>query len=185
MRTFLAADIDKNVNDRIKEFMDIRRVTDKSVKWGKAGTNHITIYFFGEVDANDMDILIATVSDALKQIKPFNAYASGVSAFPSIKRPRVFWIGIENRTNELKKIYESIKKDLPGKKIKVNIETKDYTPHLTIGRVKGRCDPETIQRLSAESEIQFGGFIINKITLYQSILRREGPLYKPLKIFEL
>jgi 2'-5' RNA ligase len=185
MRTFLAADIDKDVNDRIMEFMDIWSVMDKGVKWSKAGTNHITIYFFGEVAPDDIDVLTGAVSYALKQIKPFNVSASGISAFPSMKRPRVFWIGIENGTNELEKIYESIKKDLPEKKIKVNIETKDYTPHLTIGRVKGRCDPETIQKLSAESERKFGSFIIDKITLYQSILRREGPLYKPLKVFQI
>ena len=185
MRTFLAAEIDKNVNDRINELMDKYRASDRCVKWGKTATNHITIYFFGEVEANDIELLKGTISDALKQIRPFKASAAGISAFPSMKRPRVFWIGIENKTNELEKIYESIKKDLPGKKIKVNIETKNYTPHLTIGRVKDRCDPVTLQRLLADSGKEFGSFSIEKIILYQSILKKEGPLYKALDVFQL
>ena len=125
------------------------------------------------------------MSDALERIVPFKASAAGISAFPSIKGPRVFWIGIENSTHELEKIYNSLKNDLPGKKIPVNIESKDYTPHLTIGRVKGWCDPETIHRLSADSQTEFGSFVIENITLYQSILKRDGPIYSPLKVFQL
>ena len=49
MRTFLAADIDKKVNNKINDLVDKYRVMDKGVKWGKSDTNHITIYFFGEV----------------------------------------------------------------------------------------------------------------------------------------
>ncbi len=185
MRTFLAADIDNKVNEKIKDFMDRCRLMDRSVKWGKADISHVTIYFFGEVEEKNIKVLEGTVSEALKQIVPFEASAARISAFPSMKGPRVFWIGIENRTHELEKIYESIKTDLPGKKIKVNIESKDYTPHLTIGRVKGRCDPETIRRMSACSETEFGSFVIDKIILYQSILRKEGPMYSPLKVFQL
>jgi len=185
MRTFLAADIDNKVNEKIKDFMDRCRQMDRSVKWGKTDTNHITIYFFGEVDEKNIKVLEGAVSDALKRITPFKASAARISAFPSMKGPRVFWIGIENSTHGLEKIYETIKTELPGKKIKVNIESKDYTPHLTIGRVKGRCDPETIRRLSASSEKEFGSFVIDKITLYQSILRKEGPVYSPVKVFQL
>ena len=185
MRTFLAADIDNKVNEKIKDFIDRYRQMDRSVKWGKADTNHITIYFFGEVEEKNIETLEGTVSDALGRIDPFEASAVGISAFPSMKVPRVFWIGIENRTYELEKIYKSIKTELPGKKIKVNIESKDYTPHLTIGRVKGRCDPETIRRLSSDGEAEFGSFVIDKIILYQSILRKEGPRYSPLKVFQL
>jgi len=85
----------------------------------------------------------------------------------------------------LNRIYEYIKNDLPSKSIKVNIETRDYTPHLTIGRVKGRCGEGIITELSSHREIEFGKFQIKSIVFYQSILRREGPLYKPIKIYEL
>jgi 2'-5' RNA ligase len=185
MRTFLAADIESKVNDKIKDFIGRFRQMDRSVKWGKAETNHITIYFFGEVEENNLRVLGEIVSHALERITPFEASAAGISAFPSMKGPRIFWIGIENRTHELENIFKSIKADLPGKKIKVNIESKDFTPHLTVGRVKGRCDPETIRRVSAVSEKEFGSFVIDKIILYQSILRKEGPIYSPLKVFQL
>ena len=185
MRTFLAADIDKKVNNKINDLVDKYRVMDKGVKWGKSDTNHITIFFFGEVEEKDLEVLEGSVSDALERIQPFKASVAGISAFPSMKRPRVFWIGIENRTHELERIYRSLTNDLPGKKIKVNIEAKDYTPHLTIGRVKGWCDPETIRRLTADSAAVFGSFVIDKIILYQSILKSDGPVYSPLKIFQL
>ncbi len=185
MRTFLAAEIESKVNDKIIDFISRFRQMDRSVKWGKAETNHITIYFFGEVEEKNIGGLEGTVSHALEQITPFEASLAGISAFPSMKGPRVFWIGIENKTDELKNIFKSIKADLPGNKINVNIESKDYTPHLTVGRVKGRCDPETIRRLSDVSEKEFGSFVIDKIILYQSILKKEGPIYSPLKVFEL
>ena len=185
MRTFLAADIETGVNEKIGKFTENLRRIDQNVKWVKPANNHLTIYFFGEIDETGKDVLEKTIQAAVEEIAPFSVSAGGLSAFPSMKRPRVFWTGIENTTGELNRIYEYIKNDLPLKSIKVNIETRDYTPHLTIGRVKGRCGEGIITELSSHREIEFGKFRIKSIVFYQSILRREGPLYKPIKIYEL
>lgn len=185
MRTFLAADIETGVNEKIGEFTKNLRRMDRNIKWVKPENNHLTINFFGEVDETGKGVLEKTIQDAVKEIAPFCVSAGGISAFPSMKRPRVFWIGIKNTTGELNMIYEYIKNDLPSKSIKVNIETRDYTPHLTIGRVKGRCGEGIITELSSNLEIEFGKFQIKSIVFYQSILRREGPLYKPIRVYGL
>lgn len=185
MRTFLAADIEAGVNEKIGKFTENLGRVDQNVKWVKPANNHLTIYFFGEIDETGKGVLEKTIQAAVKEITPFCVSADGISAFPSMKRPRVFWIGIENTTGELNRIYEYIKNDLPQKNIKVNIETRDYTPHLTIGRVKGPCGNRIITEISSNREIKFGKFQIKSIVFYQSILRREGPLYKPLREYEL
>ena len=185
MRLFLAVDIEEDVKSGITRTIEKLKGKNGAVKWVKPENIHVTLYFFGEVAEKEYLSLQQLLTKALTAIHPFSVSVKGVSGFPSLSRPRVLWVGINNPTKELETIYLLVDKHLQESTIGINRDTKPYTPHVTIARIKGPFDRDIFQTLSSYGEHEFGSFQVNNVILYRSILRREGPLYEPMKIYEL
>ena len=185
MRLFFAVDIDRDTNTCVNQAIARLRQIDPSVKWVKPENHHVTLYFFGETDEAAKGSVESVLEGATRGVKPFRIRVEGISAFPTVDRPRVFWIGIENSGGELAMVFESIGAAVRGERLPVNVEERNFTPHLTIGRAKQRCSPALIQEVKKGGETAFGEFEVGAMVLYQSVLRREGPLYTPLKSITL
>jgi 2'-5' RNA ligase len=82
-------------------------------------------------------------------------------------------------------IYNLVDKHLQESSISVYRNSKSYTPHITIGRVKGPFDKKILYEIDKNREQDFGRFQVDNVVLYQSTLMREGPKYSPIKIFEI
>lgn len=185
MRTFFAIDIEKKVLEKVVTQMEKFRKIEEGVKWVKPENLHITLYFFGEIDDSTLKPLEKVIKGSIAEIHEFPVTVRRVSAFPSIKRPRVIWLGIDNTTNEMKGIFESIKKGLEIERLFVNREEREFASHLTIGRVKGYCNQGLIQEIyNMENEV-FGTFSVREFILYKSTLTRGGPIYEKLRIYPL
>lgn len=185
MRTFFAVDIEEEIKTSISLLINRFQKMEKNIRWVKTENIHLTIYFFGEVQDNDLNELEIILQNVVKGLQPFTVTVKGLSAFPSVERPRVVWIGVQNPMRELNAIFDGINSGLLETELKIKKDVKGYTPHLTIGRVKGKYDKRIITEIQDERDTKFGTFRVENIILYQSILRREGPIYKPLKIFNL
>jgi 2'-5' RNA ligase len=181
MRLFFAADIDRDINGRVNETIARLKTIDPSVKWVRPENHHVTLYFFGEADEKTRSSIEGILECATGGVRPFRVSVGGISAFPSVDRPRVLWIGLVNTGGELARMYTSIREALLREKLPVNVENRDLTPHLTIGRVKERCSSALTHEVRRSGDTAFGEFEVNSVVLYQSVLRREGPLYTPLK----
>ncbi|MBN9322792.1 MAG: hypothetical protein J0H24_12380 [Delftia acidovorans] len=65
-------------------------------------------------------------------------------------------------------------------------EERDYTPHLTLGRVKGEADGYTLAPELPKLLAWDGGrTVVNEVCVYSSELRRDGPEYAILARAEL
>ena len=64
-------------------------------QWTEADKVHLTLKFIGEVPAAEVD----PISDALEEVagsfRPFEMKFGAIGAFPSPRRPRVVWLGVE------------------------------------------------------------------------------------------
>jgi len=61
-----------------------------------------------------------------------------------------------------------------------------YIPHLTIARVRAVHDRKKVAQFFKETaSLNFGTFEINSISLMQSTLTPQGPIYSDLKKFLL
>jgi len=59
-------------------------------------------------------------------------------------------------------------------------------PHLTLGRIKFIKDKQMFQKIIDETKgISFQEIIVDKFILYESVLKKEGPVYLALKTFQL
>ena len=79
--------------------------------------------------------------------RPFSLEVGGVGAFPNARAPKVVWAGIKESI-ELTKLQKSVDERLSS--IGLEAETRPFTPHLTLCRIKsaedGRATWKTFSR---------------------------------------
>ena len=185
MRTFSAAEIDREIVAKVNDVIVRLRRIDGCVNWVKPENHHITINFFGETDEMTTKELERILEAAVGRMCPFPVSIRGISGFPSLSRPRVIWIGIENPGGELGALFGSVREGVLAKALPVKAADggRGYTPHLTIGRVKSVCSKRLLEEARSMSEMSFGSYEVNEFALYQSVLGNKGSVYTPLRTF--
>jgi 2'-5' RNA ligase len=108
----------------------------------------------------------------------------GISAFPSIPRARVIWYGIESHT-QLLTLHRAVAQGLKGKNLVEQLETRQYTPHITVGRAKGRVKSLLLDEIRRHENEDFGKTIMDSLILFKSTLSQKGPVYERLLSFSL
>ncbi|WP_321320639.1 RNA 2',3'-cyclic phosphodiesterase [Labilibaculum sp.] len=182
-RIFIAIKID-NTHQINEVFRQVGfDLNEEAIKWVNKNGLHITLLFLGETDIEE----IAVITDKLKTIggdfDAFRLNLKSIGAFPSIEHPRILWTGI-NSTSGLYELQMKILIQL--KKEKVTDDYK-YTPHLTIGRIKGGVkNPEKIKKcLLKLKDWEDSDLLIDKFVLMESLLTKDGPVYHVLETFSL
>lgn len=182
MRLFLAINIPvETKNILYNHLIKFQAKIIHNVKWVKKENWHITLKFFGEIEKKHFQIIKKKMPIIAENIVQQPINFSRVAAFPHLKFPRVIYLGIDKGSKELCEIYEKINfhlKFITSKK-KENL----YTPHITIGRVKDSSNIEEISsKIKKYSIVNFNNvsMIVNKISLMNSILRKDGPVYEEI-----
>jgi RNA 2',3'-cyclic 3'-phosphodiesterase len=97
---------------------------------------HLTLKFLGDVAERDLE----SVKQALKPIQnrhdPFEVSTSNFGAFPSEKKARILWAGIEEGSEHLRATAENVENLLEPAGFER--ENRPYVPHLTLGRTRAR-----------------------------------------------
>jgi 2'-5' RNA ligase len=182
-RTFIAIKI--HPGEKMREILDYfkQSLSQEKIKWVDPGIMHITITFLGDTDEK----IIPSVSDAIKQISlnhpPFELIFRDAGIFRNLRDPRVIWIGTE--TNP---VMQSLKANLDNELSRFGFEkeTREFRPHLTLGRIKWIKNISALEEainLYKDQEVQKES--INELIYYESILKPEGPLYMPIIILPL
>jgi 2'-5' RNA ligase len=150
-----------------------------SVKWVEEENLHLTMRFFGDVEEERIDRIRSAVTDAAADLVPIEAKIEGLGAFPSLKRPRVIWLGIsDGRSNvlEMKRVLENA---LAGAGFPA--DDKKFSAHITLGRVKDRTARVSV--LSSEiatTEFPASEVSVQEISCLRSDLTKTGPVYTKL-----
>jgi RNA 2',3'-cyclic 3'-phosphodiesterase len=138
------------------------------VVWVLPAALHITLRFLGE----QPDALVPSLVEALQEpfsVAPFSIRWHGLSAFPSVRRPRAIWVGVGDGAGPLGRIESELARRfgmlLPGERPE---QAKPFHPHLTLGRVKTdhpRADWPAILEAAAFGEIRSA---VTCVSLYRS-----------------
>lgn len=142
---------------------------------------HITLKFLGDTGER----ALARMRDDFRALDPgvpaIPFILRGIGAFPDIRRARVVWCGLDLDRAEVERLRLLIE-DL-GEKYGFRKESRHFQPHLTLARVKWemKLPPECADYVTARKDTVFGGSVFDRIVLFKSELRREGPLYTVLE----
>jgi 2'-5' RNA ligase len=139
---------------------------------------HITIRFIGEVSEAMAYTIMERALSGL-EFERFEVEFRGLGAFPTEFRPRVVWVGVSRGLEELSRIRDSIERRL--RSVGLPPERGEFRPHLTIARVKGSRNIQSLARLIEEYRDQeFGRITVESVRLKKSTLTRQGPIYETL-----
>jgi len=153
------------------------------ITWVKPESIHVTLKFFGETDEKRIPEISRVLHEVAGRHQAFASELVNVGIFGSSYSPKVIWFGIE-KAEPLKQLGMDVIQSV--EKIGWETDRQNFVPHLTIGRIKEIPDKHLFQRMIDDhkktwmQEIQVRDF-----HLYESILNREGPIYKVLETFKL
>ena len=173
MRIFIAIDCPKEVKDylfKLQKEIHFEKKFNK-IKWVAKKNLHLTLRFLGDISEQDLEKTINNLKN-LKE-KSFEAKLQGTGLFPHEDFPRVVWLGLTPK-NKITKFQQKIDEATLG----IGKSEQEFSAHITLGRVKQLRKKEEYIKQLKETEIKPLSFPINKITVFQSILTKDGPKYR-------
>lgn len=180
IRAFIAIDISPEILDQIKRISDDlnQQINNHAVRWVPAENIHLTLKFLGDVSVNNLELLTDALRLEAVNHRPFSISVGGIGAFPSVRRPRVLWIGIEG-PETLLNLQHNIESQMA--RLGYEKDQRPFSPHLTLGRVSRSARPDEIRVVSQIVEAYNLGFIgitpVNDFHLYRSDLHPDGAVY--------
>jgi 2'-5' RNA ligase len=180
LRTFLAVDLGKPIRDRCVALQEALQRAGAEVKWVEPDNLHVTLLFLGEVEDRDVAALCRAVADVCGRHHLFLASIQTVGCFPNPRRPRVVWVGVGEGGPELVALHDDLERPL----MKLGCyrrEERRYTPHVTLGRIRGeRPAAELAAALNRQANWQGGVTEVREVRVLSSELTPQGPIYTVL-----
>ena len=183
IRTFVAIKI-KPEQKLIGQFSEFRRLfRDEQINWVSEDDFHLTLRFIGNTSSEQISILKNKLEEIATQINSFEFQISGAGYFKSKGTPRVLFVKIIH-PEILEQLVALVEEAVVA--VGFHKELKPFRPHLTLGRIKYLENRTRFYQLMDElPSVQYQNVRVSEFILYQSTLRPEGPVYKPIKTFEL
>jgi len=176
MRLFTAIDLPPEVTGRLDALIAKLRPL-AHIGWSPVANLHITTKFIGQWPEEQLPLLQAALA-GMGNRAPIPIHVKGLGFFPNRKSPRVFWAGVEAPA-ELGALARDI--DAALAKLGVEPESRAYSPHLTLARIKE--GPPGLTLGLEEVEADLGSFVADRFYLYLSKPGRSGSVYTKLSEF--
>ena len=182
-RLFVAIKLDPG-KEFLKQLCELRsQFFDERIKWVEEHNIHVTLKFFGETKEERIPGIYKALEEVVAETDAFSFSLQKLGIFGSSYDPRVVWVGIEPFAD-----LSSVMKIIRDKMNVIGFEPdrQNLVPHLTLGRIKFLKDKKLFQQIIDQNkEISSQKIRVDRIILFESILKKEGPVYLALKTFQL
>lgn len=179
-RIFVAFDISADARVTAADHMDrLRRdFADCPASWTNAEKLHFTLRFLGDVAGAHIEAVCRTAEEVAAESSMFELSLAGTGVFPSPGKARVLWIGTKGDIDRVALTKSRLDERLVG--LGFERESKRFTPHLTLARLKNpaACRPLVSRHLA--STIESPLFTVGEIVVYESKLHPSGSAYTAL-----
>jgi 2'-5' RNA ligase len=179
IRTFIAIEIPGDIISKLGDLQLGLKKYGFKIRWVQSENIHLTLKFLGDVEETNFDEIAEALSKTADGYTEMSLKAKGIGVFPSIKRPRVLWVGLTGQLESLVKLQNTLDKNL--KTLGFPEEKRPFKGHLTIGRIKGKINTKKF----GDALLTFRGFetetfAVGRIILYKSELKPAGAVYTKL-----
>jgi 2'-5' RNA ligase len=178
MRTFIAIDIPSEVKDALAALQNELRQTRADVMWVNPEGIHITLKFLGEIEKKRISEVEQICLRIGEESPTFKLSIGSPGVFPNARHPRVLWVGLAGEIQPLEQLQRQLEERLAA--IGFDPEENDFSPHLTIGRVKSNRNAGELITQANRYSIPALSFVVEEITLMKSELHPDGAIYKTL-----
>ena len=153
-----------------------------TVRWVKADSVHLTLKFLGQVPSDQLDLIMSSLRSAVAAHASFTLEVAGAGCFPSVHRPRVVWVGVHENDHRLHALQRAVENAIAP--LGYPTEIRDFTPHLTLGRVARdvrQVDQKKIGDVVEAAGVgSLGKWEVRQVALIKSDLKPNGAEYTVL-----
>jgi 2'-5' RNA ligase len=179
IRSFIAIDFPEETRKALEDIQRELKRCGAGVRWVRPSSIHLTLKFLGNIQAAQVEDIARAVAQEIRDQPPITLRPAGLGAFPSLRKPRVIWVGMEGEVQRLIRIQSRVENALEP--LGFVREKRGFRPHLTIGRVKERRRLQSLVDAMVTLDMEpFNSFDADEIILYKSDLRPTGAIYTKL-----
>ena len=183
-RLFIAVEIPSGIQETVHNLHPSLRHLNLPFRLVAPENLHFTLKFLGETQSTKIPAIQTVLSTI--DFPSFTSTLIGLGVFPSLTRPSVLWVGIQDATSI--RYFQQLSNQLQEAlhPLGFPLESRKFQPHLTIARIKHppRSGSSELERLSSyidqHQTLDFGIFSVSAIHLKQSTLTPQGPIYTTL-----
>ena len=184
MRLFVAINFTSKDRQKIARSARKLREAELPVRWVEPDQIHLTLKFLGEVRPERVAQVKAAVARVGEKTQPFSLKLGGAGAFPTMRRPKVVWLGVE-ATPELRCLKHDIEWELAP--LGYDREVRAFHPHITLGRATPEAragDFRDFEALVAAMKFQ-AEIQVRTVDVMESHLSPRGARYNKLQASRL
>ena len=183
LRAFIAVEIPHEIRQAIHEqaTVALKRTIGPLVRWVPPENLHLTLKFLGDISPASVDMLTQMLRAEADAARPFEMHVGGLGSFPSLRRARVLYIGIQAGAG-----LDALNRGIESACARLGYEAEErpFSPHLTLGRVRQEVSPADGQKIRAALEglriDSLGTARVDSAHLFKSDLKPSGSVYTQL-----
>ena len=204
-RIFIAINLPENIKKELSYFQ--LKWLQLPCRWTKKENLHITLVFLGHLSDEELSKVVEITKKVSQRHKPFLINLNKILYGPPKKMPprppkfseeiiseeskikpdekfgwpRMVWVEGE-KSEELGKLQKDLENSLLALSIKDKSESRPYTPHITLGRIRAwefrKIEPEERPEIDEDIDLSFK---VKSIEVMESHLKRGGSEYTILQ----
>lgn len=178
VRLFIALELSQAVKRALADIAALLggRYPAGAIRWVGPENQHLTVRFLGDTATSTVPAIGRVLDEAGRSHSAFSLQMGAGGCFPSCRRPRVLWVGLNDHDpltgGQLAAFKSSIDSGLTA--LGLPPDDKPFRAHLTLGRVK---DANAVRDIDWDVPIPALDFPANTIHLIESKLNPSGPTY--------
>lgn len=176
VRAFLAVPLPQQLKEAISAIQSHMQAQITDARWIRSENLHLTLHFFGETEQEALEKIKVSVLSVKRRQRPFLIEVKGLGAFPNLHRPRILWLDLEPK-DQLRRLHRDCYECL--RQAGIATESRPYSPHLTIGRLR-RQRPDLTDLYNSIGQTLVGQLPVDKLVLFESRLHPGGAEHIPL-----
>jgi len=183
LRSFVAVEIPTGMQSALAQCTaPLQKALPKPlIRWVAPQNVHLTLKFLGDVSSANLERLAEALKVEAIAHETFTMSVGGLGAFPTPRRARIIWIGLE-APPALMALLRSV--ESVAARLGYPLENHPFSPHLTIGRVGQNVSATDLQRIRAALEGMVVGPLgtvrVEAVHIFKSDLKPGGPVYTHL-----
>ncbi len=182
VRTFVALELSRPLKEGILDIARVMKARGVRAGWARASTLHLTLKFLGDVEEDALPDVFDGVARAADHVAPFSFESRTLGAFPSPRRARVLWVGVD-APQELWDLAQAVDDELAG--LGFPREKRTFRPHVTLGRVRDPRDGGPVEELLRTLEAPCETVEAREIFTMRSELKPGGAIHETLAMARL
>lgn len=164
LRLFVAVAVPAEVASSIEAAIDPWKSALPGARWTPPERFHLTLRFLGPTAPGRIAWIEDQLARAATRRPPSVVGVRGLGAFPSRRRTRVLWVGLDDADGALTGLAGGVRKAVAPE---YPPDVRPFSPHVTVAR----CDPPiALPAPDVAAALEIGSLAVREISLVRSHL---------------